>query len=194
MKKKNGLTFVKKEKKIKPHHFTGLFILLFWMAAVTFIAFVIIMIFGSRTAVIGDSMKPVLYNSQEVLINKASYILFKPKAGDIIAFYPHGNKNSHLYVKRVVAEGGDTVLIQNGHLYVNGDLFEDEDLYDYMEFAGLAENEIHLEKDEVFVLGDNRNDSEDSRYGNIGPVKGDYVVGKVWFHFSTEDEKIGFMR
>ena len=192
MKKKKGLTFAKKEKKVKPHHFTGFFILLFWMAAVSFIAFVLVLVFGTRSAVIGDGMNPELLNSQEVLINKSSYLLLKPRVGDIIAFYPNGNKKSYLYIKRVVAVGGDTVLIENGHLYINGELFEDEDLYETMEFAGLAENLITLGKDEYFVLGDNRNDSEDSRYGNIGPVNGEDIVGKVWYHFKIGDKKAGF--
>ena len=192
MKKKKGLTFVKKEKKVKPHHFTGFFILLFWLAAVSFIAFVLVLVFGTRSAVIGDGMNPELVNSQEVLINKSSYLLFKPKVGDIIAFYPNGNKKSYMYIKRVVATGGDTVLIENGHLYVNGELFEDEELYEVMEYAGLAENLITLNKDEYFVLGDNRNDSEDSRYGNIGPVKGEDIVGRVWYHFKSGEEKAGF--
>lgn len=189
MKKRQGLTFVKKEKKIKPHHFTGLFVLLFWMAAVSFIAFVLVLVFGTKTAVIGDGMNPVLYNFGEVLINKSSFVLFKPRVGQIIAFYPNGNKNSYLYLKRVVAVGGDEVLIENGHLYVNGSLFEDEDLYETMEYAGLAEEPIVLAKDEYFVLGDNRNDSEDSRYGNIGPVKRDDIIGRVWFRFKTDDKK-----
>lgn len=193
MKKRNGLTFVKKEKKIKPHHFTGLFVLLFWMAAVSFIAFVLVLVFGNKSAVIGDGMNPVLTNGGEVFINKSSYIIFKPGVGDIIAFYPNGNKNSYLYLKRVVAVGGDEVLIENGHLYVNGNLFEDEDFYEPMEFAGLAENPIVLQKDEFFVLGDNRNDSEDSRFGNIGPVKRDDIVGRVWFRIKTDGVKDGFL-
>lgn len=192
MKKKHELTFVKKEKKIKPHHFKGVFVLLFWMVAVSFIAFVIILIFGNRTAVIGDGMNPVLYNSQEVLINKASYILFGPRVGDIVAFYPNGNKNSHYYIKRVVATPGDTVIISDGHLYVNGYIFEDEGKYPPFEYAGLAENEIKLEKGEYFLIGDNRNNSEDSRYGNVGPVDRDYIAGRVYFHFSFEDKKMGF--
>ena len=193
MKRRDGLTFVKKEKKIKPHHFTGLFVVFFWMAAVSFIAFVLVLIFGTRSAVIGDGMNPALYNSQEVLINKSSYLLFKPRVGDIIAFYPNGNRNSYFYIKRVVAVAGDEVLISNGHLYVNGDLFEDEDMYEKMEYAGLAENPIVLDRDEFFVLGDNRNESEDSRFGNIGAVKRDDIIGRVWYKFSLEDEKGGFI-
>lgn len=192
MKKNKELTFYKKEKKIKPHHFKGAFILLFWMAAVSFIAFVIVLMFGTRTSVIGEGMEPTFYNSQEVLINKAAYVIFPPKSGDIIAFYPNGNSKSHYYIKRVVAVPGDTVLIVNGHLTVNNVLYEDEDLYDYMEYSGLAENEIVLGDNEFFVLGDNRNNSEDSRYGNIGTVERDNIDGKVWFHFSCDEADLGF--
>ncbi|MCR4649766.1 MAG: signal peptidase I [Lachnospiraceae bacterium] len=192
MKKKAGLTFVKKEKKIKTHHFTSVFLLFFWMAAVSFIAFVLVLVFGTRSAVIGDSMNPVLVNSQEVLINKASYIILKPRVNDIVAFYPHGNKNSHMYIKRIVATPGDKVIIEDGNLYVNGEVYHREGHLDYIEYAGLAENEIVLEKGEYFVMGDNCNDSEDSRYGNIGSVSSDEIVGRVWFHFPFEDMKMGF--
>ena len=192
MKKKKGLTFIKKEKKVKPHHFTGFFKMLFWMAAVSFIAFVIILIFGTKSAVIGDGMFPKYSNGQEVLINKSAYLLFKPKVGDIIAFYPNGNKKSYLYIKRVVATYPDTVIIKNGRLYVNDEVYKDEEHYDKMEFAGLAQNPVKLEKGEYFVLGDNRNDSEDSRYGNIGPVNQDDIVGRVWFHLKHGDNKGGF--
>lgn len=193
MRRKNHeLTFYKKEKKIKPHHFKGLLYLLFWMAAVSFIAFVIVLIFGTRTSVIGEGMQPTYFNSQEVLINKAAYIVLSPKRGDVIAFYPNGNSKSHAYVKRVVAVPGDKVQIVNGHLNINGILYEDEDKYDNMVYSGLAENEIILGDEEYFVLGDNRNNSEDSRNGNIGPVKSDNIVGKVWFHLSCEESSMGF--
>ena len=58
---------------------------------------------------------------------------------------------------------------------------------------GIAGNEIQLGSDEYFVLGDNRNMSEDSRSGNIGAVKKDNIIGKVWFHLAAGDSPIGFM-
>ena len=131
----------------------------------------------------------LLKHGEQVLLDRITYQFTSPGRGDVIAFYPNGNKNSYLYLKRVVAVGGDEVLIENGHLYINGSLFEDEDLYEPMEFAGLAETPIVLEKDEYFVLGDNRNDSEDSRYGNIGPVNRDDIVGRVWFRYKIDDKK-----
>lgn len=190
-KRKHELTFYKKEKKIKPHHFKSLFWIIFSMAAASFIAFVIVIVLGTRTTVIGESMEPTLYNSQNVLINKASYIIFSPKSGDIVAFYPNGNKKTHYYIKRIVAVPGDRVVIKDGHLYINDEIYKDEAKYDYIEDPGLAENEITLQRNEYFIMGDNRNCSEDSRDGNIGPVNKKQIEGKVWFHFKCEDEEMG---
>ena len=78
---------------------------------------------------------------------------------------------------------GDTVQIKDGALYVNDELYKESTDVASMEDAGLASDPIELEKDEYFVLGDNRNNSEDSRYANIGNVKKDYIIGKAWFHF-----------
>ena len=119
-----------------------------------------------------------------VLVSFFAYIMSKPKAGDVIVFLPNGNNKSHYYVRRVVAVPGDTVQIKDGALYVNDELYKESTDVASMEDAGLASDPIELEKDEYFVLGDNRNNSEDSRYANIGNVKRDYIIGKAWFRFS----------
>ena len=69
-------------------------------------------------------------------------------------------------------------------LYVNGELFEEKKEVPSMEYAGVAEDEIKLGINEYFVLGDNRNNSEDSRYANIGLIKKEHIVGKGWFQIS----------
>ena len=101
-----------------------------------------------------------------------------------MAFLPNGNEKSHYYVKRVVGVPGDTVQIVDGALYVNGELFEEKKEVPSMEYAGVAEDEIKLGINEYFVLGDNRNNSEDSRYANIGLIKKEHIVGKGWFQIS----------
>ena len=70
--------------------------------------------------------------------------------------------------------------IKSGMLYVNGELYDTEDT-DTIKNAGVAEEEITVGEDEYFVLGDNRNSSEDSRYANIGNIKKEYIKGKAWF-------------
>lgn len=191
-----GLSFYKRRKKISASLLKEILTWLFGMGVAVFIAFAAVYSVGMSVSMIGVSMEPVLHNGQDVLINRYAYLLVSPKAGDVVAFLPNGNQNSHFYIKRVVATPGDTVQIIEGRLYVNGEqaITEEEDRYDKMAMAGIAENPLTLGPDEYFVLGDNRNNSEDSRSANIGPVKGKDIVGKVWFHMRSESDGIGFVK
>ena len=116
-----------------------------------------------------------------------------PKRGDVIVFLPNGNQNSHFYVKRVVGLPGETVQIRDGSVYIDGALLAEEDRFDKIADPGIAQNELLLASDEFFVLGDNRNSSEDSRSGNIGAVKKDTIIGKAWFHLAVEDQPMGLI-
>ena len=193
MAKKKGLTFIKKKKRIKKSHIKELVILLFSIAVTVFLAYVLLFTFGIRTSVIGVSMEPVLYNGQEVLIDRLVYQLTAPKKGDVVVFLPNGNPNSHYYLKRVVAVPGETVQIIGGYLYINDILYDEDDSIDKMEDAGIAGNAIRLRADEFFVLGDNRNNSEDSRSGNIGVVSRDVIRGKAWFKLPLGENGMGFI-
>lgn len=158
-----------------------------------FLAFVIIFSIGMRTSVIGDSMEPTLYNGQEILMNRIIYRLSTPKRGDVIVFLPNGNQNSHYYVKRVVGLPGEVIQIKDGSVYIDGVFLEESEEFDKMIDAGIAQSELELAVDEFFVLGDNRNSSEDSRSGNIGAVNKDNIIGKAWFHMSAAEESIGLI-
>ncbi len=93
-----------------------------------------------------------------------------------------------------MATPGAKVQIKDGNLYINGSLQDkDKDSYDKMEDAGIAANEIKLGSGEYFVLGDNRNSSEDSRSANIGIVKTNMIIGKVWYKFSIGYHRGGFV-
>ena len=109
-----------------------------------------------------------------------------------MVFQPGGNRNSHYYVKRVVAVPGDHVLIKDGKLYVNGSIVDYG--YDNIMDPGIAENELTLDEDEFFVMGDKCDRSEACRSGNIGPVSRDMREGRVWFHFNSKDSFLGFVR
>ncbi len=187
-----GLSFYRKKKKISAALIREIITYIFGICVSIFIAFVVVYAFGMSTGVVGVSMEPALSNGQQVLINRYAYLLSSPKENDVIVFLPNGNENSHYYIKRVVACPGDTVQIIAGRLYVNGELIEDE--FDKMGDAGIAENAFVLGSDEYFVLGDNRNNSEDSRSANIGPVKTEDILGKVWFHMSSDADGIGFVK
>ena len=185
----------KKKKKITPEMIREVFSWIFYTFVAIFMALFVVMAFGMRTKVIGESMEPTLYHGQDVLINRVAYKFMSPKSGDIIVFLPNGNANSHDYIKRVVAVPGDTVQIKDGKLYVNGQEQDSNDsLYDKMEDAGVASNKLKLTDDEYFVLGDNRNSSEDSRSANIGTVKLNSIIGKVWYHYGGEEGSNGFVK
>lgn len=194
MAKRKGLTFYEKKQKISKEMIHEIFSTLFYCFAAILLACVIVFSFGMKISMIGVSMTPSLYNGQEVLINRFAYKLFSPKRGDIIAFLPNGNTNSHYYLKRVIGLPGEKVQIIGGYVYIDGELLEEDESYDKIADAGIAETEIRLGTDEYFVLGDNRNMSEDSRSGNIGPVNRDNITGKAWFHTGCEEETMGFVK
>ena len=179
-----GLNFRRQRKKINLPLVREVLSLIVEIVVVIGLAYVLVSFFGIRTNVVGQAMEQTLENDDDILVNKFAYIISKPKQGDVIVFLPNGNKKSHYYVRRVVAVPGDTVQIKDGALYVNDELYKESTDVASMEDAGIASDAIKLEKDEYFVLGDNRNNSEDSRYANIGNVKRDYIIGKAWFRFS----------
>ena len=76
---------------------------------------------------------------------------------------------------------GETVQISNGAVLINGEVYNENKNFPEISNAGLASDGVSLESGEYFVLGDNRNNSEDSRYANIGNIKKDYIIGKAWF-------------
>lgn len=193
MRRRNkGLSFYEKKKRINTHILREIFGMMFGTFAAVFLALVLVYSAGVKTNIIGVSMEPSLYNGQKILINRFIYKLMAPKKDDVIVFLPGGNQNAYYYVKRVVAVPGQKVQIIDGMLYVDG-IPEENEIYDKMEDAGIAENEIVLGADEYFVLGDNRNSSEDSRSGNIGPVRRETIYGKAWFHLSGGGDGMGFV-
>lgn len=178
---KSGLNFGRQKKKV---NITVVKEVLTWTIEILMtllLAFTFVYFIGLRTSVVGQSMAETLNGGDEILVNRFVYKVTDPKVNDIIVFLPNGNEKSHYYVKRVVALPGDTVLIQKGQLYVNGKPFEEEVDVSPMEDAGLAAEEITVGDNEFFVLGDNRNNSEDSRFANIGSIKKEHIIGKAWF-------------
>lgn len=193
MARRKGLTFYQKKKRLNQKILKDIMELIVGGAVAVFLAFVLVFSIGMRTSVIGDSMEPVLHNGQEILMNRILYRISTPKRGDVVVFLPNGNQNTHFYVKRVVGLPGETVQIREGNVYIDGVLLEENELFDKIIDPGIAQNELRLEGDEFFVLGDNRNSSEDSRSGNIGAVKKDDIIGKAWFHLAAQGDSMGMI-
>ena len=193
MRRRKGLDFNhKRRKKISTVVLKEIFSWLFWIGISAVTAVVLVYVFGLRTNVVGNSMEPHLYAGQKILINRLVYQISEPKFGDVIAFQP--NENSHYYVKRVIGVPGDTLVIKNGRIFINDEELEEDESYDKIAEPGIAESELYLADGEYFVLGDNRNFSEDSRSGNIGIVKDSYIIGKVWIKLSDKLEYMGIVK
>ena len=185
--RRSGLNFGRTRKKFDVERFKEVMTWTIQIMAVVFMAYVMVSWFGVRSNVVGQAMAETLNNGDQVLINKFIYMVSSPKEGDVIVFLPNGNEKSHYYVRRVIGVPGDKIQIRDGAVYVNGSLYNEKiEWIASMEDAGIAAEEIKLGDNEYFVLGDNRNNSEDSRYANIGNIKEEYIVGQAWFRLESE--------
>lgn len=122
-------------------------------------------------------MAPGLPPDSVVLMNRLVYDYGNPKRFDVVVFERDDKKSN---VKRVIGLPGEMVQIKGGSIYINDELLETEEGLSHVSLAGLAENPVRLEEDEYFLLGDNRDSSEDSRFANIGNVNRAQISGKVW--------------
>ncbi len=139
----------------------------------------IITTFIRPTLVRGQSMYPTLEENNYLIINKIPYMIHEPERGDIVVFKSHlttaDGKEKDL-IKRVVAVEGDEIVIEEGRIYINGEEL-DEDYINGSYTPGSVE--MTIPKDHVFVMGDNRQNSLDSRDPKVGPVEVDSIRGKV---------------
>lgn len=161
----------------------------FWVGEVLLAfaaACVLVFFFGNALSNVGQSMEPSVYSGDKVLVNKLVYKMKSPDYGDVIVFKPNGNVNAHYHLKRVAGLPGDRVKIESGRVFIDGELLEEKVLTEKMLDPGVADTEIVLGEDEYFVLGDNRNNSEDSRSADIGNVRREDILGKAWFIISPK--------
>ena len=132
-----------------------------------------------KTAVAGVSMEPTLMEGQVVIVNKIEYYLKSPRRNDVIVYKQSNREHSYYEIKRVIGLPGETVKIKNGIIYINDEALKEKVKTETIENAGLAEEGIKLDDNEYFVLGDNRNDSEDSRFASVGNVLKNEILGKA---------------
>lgn len=135
-----------------------------------------------------SSMEPTLAVGSQYFVNKLAYKTSSPKRGDIIVFRTNGSDDAALHVRRVIGLPGETIQIVNGRIQINGEAYKEGKDFPSINNPGMAANAITLEAGEYFVLGDNRNNSEDSRYADIGKVNKKYITGKLWFQISPRKE------
>lgn len=141
------------------------------------LAWFLVYSFGVQVRVSGNSMQPLLDADDVVLVNRLCYDLGRPARFDVVMFEREDHKKN---VKRVIGLPGETVQIKGGLVFIDNQLLVARDGLEQVSLAGMADNPILLGEDEYFLLGDNRDSSEDSRFANIGNVKKKQIQGKVW--------------
>ena len=183
----------KKSKEDKRRSFLWeLFTNSLFLLAVLVFTLLLVKYVGQRTVVIGQSMEKTLYNGDNLIVDKISYRFRDPKRFEVVVF-PYQYEEKTYYIKRVIGLPGEKVRIADGTIYINGEPLTENYGAEVMKKAGIAETEIQLADDEYFVLGDNRNNSKDSRDRMVGPVKKSDLIGRAWLRIFPFD-KIGFVK
>ena len=138
-----------------------------------------------------SSMEPIISVGDRYFMNRVIYRVSSPKRGDVIVFRTNASDDAALHIRRVIGLPGETVQIVDGQILINGETYKEGRDFPVISNPGMASSPVTLESGEYFVLGDNRNNSEDSRYGSIGKVNKKYITGKLWFKLSPV-KSIGF--
>ena len=165
----------------------------FEILVVILFAYVVVYFFGQSRTNVGQSMDVTLSGGDTVLLNVMAYQLGSPKRGDVISFKPNGSTTGHSSIKRIIGLPGETIQIKDGMIYIDGSVYLEKKNYPAITNPGIAADEVTLGEKQYFVLGDNRNNSEDSRFGDVGLVNSDYIEGKVWFVLSSQGHR-GFLK
>ena len=164
-----------------------------WILFIFCLVFLVTTYVGQRTRVEGHSMEPALSDGDNLIVDKISYRFHDPERFDIIIFPYQWEPNTY-YIKRISGLPGETIQIDDeGNIYIDGEVLQEHYGLERIKNPGSAREPITLGEDEYFVLGDNRNNSEDSRFTQVGVIHRDDIVGRAWLRIYPFD-RIGFIR
>lgn len=182
-----ALEFIKSDKG-RP-----IFTWIFQIAVTLVLAAVVAIFFFQSITMQESSMEPTLETGERFFVNKLIYKFTSPDRGDIIAFTKDGSDDAPIHIKRVIGLPGETIEIRDGVIYIDGEEYEEKGDLPQITNPGLAEDGVTLGNDEYFVLGDNRNNSEDSRFAEVQNINKKYIEGKLWFCIYPADQ-MGFVK
>ena len=151
---------------------------LFFIFMLILLCFLVVYLSGHSTKVAGSAMYPALADGDSILIDRISYRFFKPARFDIVVF-PARYQEDVYYIRRIIGLPGETVQITDGTILVNGEALDDKFGFGTIDNPGLARTQVVLGEGEYFVLGDNRNESSDSREPIIGNIREDGIIGRA---------------
>lgn len=171
----------------------GILVWFFQIAVVLACAVVVALFFFQSVTIQEGSMEPTLTAGERFFINKMAYKLGSPERGDIIVFKTSAKEEAAWHIKRVIGLPGETIQIKDGQILINNETYKEGRDFPGISNPGLAEEGVLLESGEYFVLGDNRNNSDDSRYADVGGVQRKNIVGQLWF-VAGPLKKIGFLK
>lgn len=152
--------------------------LLYIVLIIAFTWFVVTFV-GQRTEVSGSSIETTLSDKDQLIVDKMTYRFRDPKRYDIVVF-PYQYQDNTYYIKRIIGLPGETVQILSGMVYIDGMRLDEHYGNEIMENPGIAEEPLTLGEDEYFVLGDNRNNSSDSRASDVGLIHRKDLIGRAW--------------
>ena len=155
---------------------------LLYLLAVLCLTYFVITFIGQRTKVDGASMESTLYDGDNLIVDKITYRFEDPQRFDIIVF-PFQYQENTYYIKRIIGLPGETVQIdESGDIYIDGELLVESYGKEVIraENIGIASEPIELGDDEYFVMGDNRNNSTDSRTEVVGNIHRKDILGRAW--------------
>ena len=175
--RKEEQEFTEEENKSNPlRELAGMLVYIIIVLAVTFLFITFV---GQRTHVSGESMENTLDDGDQLIVDKITYRFKDPERFDSIDFPFHYKENTY-YIKRIIGLPGETVQIADGLIYIDGEVLQESYGREVIQDPGLAAEPITLGEDEYFVLGDNRNQSSDSRDPSVGLIHRDEIVGRAW--------------
>lgn len=145
------------------------------------VAMFVVNFIGVKAVVNGDSMYPTLFDGQNLMASKISYIVGEPDRFDIVVVDTTNDMLGKYLIKRIIALPGENIQIdKEGNIYVNDELLDEKFGAEKIKDPGIAIDKITLADDEYFVLGDNRNGSLDSRSPSVGVIKRNNITAKAF--------------